>query len=64
LRDLPCGCVVLALAVLFVIAGHNCRRQSKPSAKLERTSIEKLINYNAMTLPLSSTLVDKVIFAE
>ena len=32
--------------------------------KLGRTSIEKLINYNAMTLPLSNTLRDRVIFAE
>jgi hypothetical protein len=58
LRDLPGVSVVLTL--LFCLA-HNCRQQLKPSTKLGRTSIEKLINYNATTLPLSSTLGDKVV---
>ena len=59
LRDLPGVCVLLEMLFL---ARHNCCQQSEPRTKLGRTSIEKLINYNAATLPLSSTLKDKVIF--
>ena len=55
LRNLPGVCVLLAMLFL---ARHNCRQRSEPSTKLGRTSIETLINYNATTLPLSSTLQD------
>ncbi len=61
LRDLPGVCILLGMVFL---ARHNCHWWSKPSTKLGRTSIETLINYNATTLPLSSTLRDKVVFLQ